>query len=679
MDARSILNARRQLSACVLCVALIIPAVGRSDEAAIRLTVDLTQVCHRSGHSGLYFKLRIANESNAPVDFKVADLHLKVDGITMPVAPPNSEYGPFQGVVTDPSSEFGTKPVDLPYLQDAIVPSGESVEGWLAFDVSELPDGSSEPLGARECIVDGKFGAHRIRFDLGAAERDLLSSTARAAEIDKSVTVIELTCPRLNALNFSKFQDVLNRACPRHETCVVILKQAHVLIDEFVPYEMRSGGPADRRLVLVTQSRNARSAFFVCRHVQVRSTEADAAITALGDRLLSGMTLVAHLQSRVTENREAAIGVLSQHLGDDGVIEALTTATANPDAKVREAAVLALRWPSKHDAPANRPELWAPAIDELIRRLDDSEEAVRFAAVYTLKNLRARKAIAALKRLQADSDPFMKSAVIDFLKEMGELTPLAAALAKLALGDLDRSDYEALARARETTAVPALLHRLKFDDDHQAAKTLGEIGDRRALVPLIQKLQRGDKGVHPHEIPRALGKLGDARAVQPLLDALQAADQESTRWRFAIVESLLRLRAPAAIDLAKVELKYQKGDRKYDETTVLLDALGSSQNELVVPLIAPYLDDQEYAAGAAGSLWEMGFTKSIAEVEKRLLNPEFEFGRDIVRRLKWTRTPASIDMLRKIVAAGSKEVKEAAESELRILEAKDDKPATLEL
>lgn len=54
----------------------------------------------------------------------------------------------------------------------------------------------------------------------------------------------------------------------------------------------------------------------------------------------------------------------------------------------------------------------------------------------------------------------------------------------------------------------------------EAAHALGEIGDARAVDPLIDALQDEDRRVR-ERAARALGKIGDARAVGPLIEALK--------------------------------------------------------------------------------------------------------------------------------------------------------------
>lgn len=58
------------------------------------------------------------------------------------------------------------------------------------------------------------------------------------------------------------------------------------------------------------------------------------------------------------------------------------------------------------------------------------------------------------------------------------------------------------------------------DDKWQIAQLLGELGDVRAVEPLLNGLE-SSSGWRKRTIIKALGQLGDARAVEPLLNALE--------------------------------------------------------------------------------------------------------------------------------------------------------------
>lgn len=71
-----------------------------------------------------------------------------------------------------------------------------------------------------------------------------------------------------------------------------------------------------------------------------------------------------------------------------------------------------------------------------------------------------------------------------------------------------------------------------------AAFILGEIGDRRAVKPLIHRLEDRDWRVRAVAVA-ALGKIGDARAVEPLTKALR---DEHIQVREAVEWALKRIK-----------------------------------------------------------------------------------------------------------------------------------------
>jgi HEAT repeat protein len=85
-------------------------------------------------------------------------------------------------------------------------------------------------------------------------------------------------------------------------------------------------------------------------------------------------------------------------------------------------------------------------------------------------------------------------------------------------------NIEKLKAKRNVTALIKALDYKKISTDYKhysvrqdAAKALGELGDRRAVEPLILALR--DENIN-WRVARALGKIGDARAFDPLLAGL---------------------------------------------------------------------------------------------------------------------------------------------------------------
>ena len=136
----------------------------------------------------------------------------------------------------------------------------------------------------------------------------------------------------------------------------------------------------------------------------------------------------------------------------------------------------------------------------LLRRLNDDYGYEREAAAETLGRLGDAQVIAPL---------------------IERLTDQSSSVRRAATAALDRIDPTWRESEAARIAVPALLRRLNDDDDSVrwvATEALGELGDARAVAPLIERLNDDDyvRGV----AAVALGELGDARAVAPLITVL---------------------------------------------------------------------------------------------------------------------------------------------------------------
>ena len=138
-----------------------------------------------------------------------------------------------------------------------------------------------------------------------------------------------------------------------------------------------------------------------------------------------------------------------------------------------------------------------------------------------------------------------------------------------------------------------------------AAKTLGLLGDKRAVDPLIKALA-DDRGWVRADYARALGQLGDKRAIDPLIKAL--ADEEGTMGttRGAFVHALGQLGDAAVDPLIKA---LSDGDRMLRGWAAY--ALGKLGDKRAVdPLIKALADDDSRVRNAAeAALRKLGYKK----------------------------------------------------------------------
>jgi HEAT repeat protein len=217
--------------------------------------------------------------------------------------------------------------------------------------------------------------------------------------------------------------------------------------------------------------------------------------------------------------------------------------------------------------------------------LGDSDGGIRYEAATGLGRMKARSAADALAEALEDDDKSVRAAASSALAEIGDAR---------ATSPTDR--IEALEQARDVEGlISALLDSNKEELRPRAAAALGRIGDVRAVEPLIEVFEEAfevtgnvqpDGSVIYHKqrhrldpsawstLPNwsglrdqcavALGQLGDARAVEPLVRALNMPTQGGNR----VVDALHRL--PPA-----------------DLTSAIMDFLDAPRTQILTRLAGP--------------------------------------------------------------------------------------------
>jgi len=151
--------------------------------------------------------------------------------------------------------------------------------------------------------------------------------------------------------------------------------------------------------------------------------------------------------------------------------------------------------------------------------------------------------------------------------------------------------------------IKALDYEKASEVRHAAAKALGEIGDTRAVEPLIARLNDNEVDMRKNVV-EALGKIGDARAVQPLI-AVQKDKNEEFGVKLSVSSALNNISDPRAIEIFIAALKD-------DHTGVRSDAAKALGNigdvRAVQPLVTALKDDSSLRDEAAKALskldWE---------------------------------------------------------------------------
>jgi arylsulfatase A-like enzyme len=206
---------------------------------------------------------------------------------------------------------------------------------------------------------------------------------------------------------------------------------------------------------------------------------------------------------------------------------------------------------------------------EIIRLLDDTDEAVSTAAALALGELGNPQGQDLLRDALYDDDPSIRDRAARALGELG-----------------DRA------------AVPVLIEALGRDDlkvREHAIRLLGRLGDPRATEALIEILAE-DRTRYLAVL--ALGKIGDRRAYEPLLEVLE--HERHTDIRGYTVVALGWMELPEAIPRVLRVLEEEPELRWTPEALVRLEAVGRA------PL---YGSDIAEGAPAMKSGWGSCLTK----------------------------------------------------------------------
>jgi HEAT repeat protein len=199
-------------------------------------------------------------------------------------------------------------------------------------------------------------------------------------------------------------------------------------------------------------------------------------------------------------------------LGDARAVALLGDLLQDSSESVRHAAVRALRLIGGD-----------PVVDLLGDALQDDNETIRRSAVEGLKSIGGCEVIEILGYAIEDEDPHVRSMAVEALGE--ELGGTGNA------GQTLESIVKALQDENETVR-------------QQAAKTLGRIGDSRA-IEFLEIALRDEKRQVRHMAIRALGWIRDSNAVSILITVL---DEDDEKARYLAAEALGKIGATSAAE-----------------------------------------------------------------------------------------------------------------------------------
>lgn len=243
-------------------------------------------------------------------------------------------------------------------------------------------------------------------------------------------------------------------------------------------------------------------------------------------------------------------------------------------------------------------------VELLIRALDDNSSRIRKNAIQYLGEIGDPKAVERLidvlkedKRQRYDDCQVPAATALVKIGDARAIEPFVEALVGHD-SDLSKCVHRALVNFGKP-AVRSLIQVLKdnkYEGRHGVvAETLGEIGDSRAVEPLIETLKEGNYlDFEGREAVEAIAKIGDIRAAEPLMQVLEhflkQAKSYETDWVFAwkVASALKKIGDPGAVESAVQTLddQYQKHVEEEEERrrkTPLDDLMDYSGGKISYP------------------------------------------------------------------------------------------------
>jgi HEAT repeat protein len=248
------------------------------------------------------------------------------------------------------------------------------------------------------------------------------------------------------------------------------------------------------------------------------------------------------------------------------------------------------------------------AVEPLIGAMRFDRYHINLAAVEALGKLGDRRAVEPLIAALADKDfAGVRTAVLEALGTLGDPRALGPVVAALPVcGDQAVSVLSQLGAPVAFEAVVGLLQDPKQPATvrSRAATVLGEWGDRRAVEPLLARLEQ--TGATDWSVPYALGILGDRRAV-PALIAVLKREPHTKDARAHAADALGKIGDRRAVEPLLREL-----NRNTEAAPSAAYALGSLRDwRAVDPLIARLRGDTALSWCAARALGELRCPRAV--------------------------------------------------------------------
>ena len=295
----------------------------------------------------------------------------------------------------------------------------------------------------------------------------------------------------------------------------------------------------------------------------------------------------------------------------------LDHALSDPDADVRLIALQSVRAVTNNN------------IDALLKATRDTSAPARRAAVKILGEANDPRALATLVQAVNDEDAEVRSLAlhtVSNMAEIGDLVPLINALSSRDTA-LRKMAMDTLSGIEADRVVTPLMESLQEDPYGDVARTLGRVGDARAVEPLLNTLQ-GATYVSRQAAIEALGMLNDKRALPAFLNAL---NDDTAGVREAAIKALDKLAAPEAIGRL-VEALSDSAPAVREGAALALEHMGP----LVLQAMLPSLESPDWRVrlNAVQILGRIGDVRAVEILIRKLHDPAGNVCGEVITVLK---------------------------------------------
>ncbi len=379
-------------------------------------------------------------------------------------------------------------------------------------------------------------------------------------------------------------------------------------------------------------------------------------------------SLIHALRDEDPRVRIIAVSILGR-IGDARAVEPLVGMFRDQFFKVGEEAVSALA------------AIGEPAVETVIRALQDMDPIVRYLAVDALKSIGSKRAVEPLIQAQKDGNRDVRSAVAVALGTIGD--PRAVDALSQALRDEDKGVRFEAAKALVKVGEPTIPFVKAFENgDIELRKkleaVLGELGwmpknpteqayywiatrrwelltglGKDAVEPLLLAMSHYDLR---NETMKVLGKIGDTRAIDPII---QVALSQYNNWGI-VGQSVSALTEMAMRDIGPIVHALQNKDGRVQGLAARV--LGEVHDISAVEPLLQALETENYEARSRviEALGKIGDARVVEPLIRELKHPYWGIRKSAIEVLNNLNDTTAFQPLIQTIKDDNKDIRKIA-------------------